>query len=201
MTWTLVALGVAFLLLVGTGLWLIWHFRPTPVSGWFDPNGVEVSVLWSRRVRIVHHGASIAFVWLGIALFVESIVWAATARRVRHGLTGFMLMLAGAFASFTGFLLPWDQLALWSITVDQDGPESFSGYRFLFDDNVRYAVIGAREISLATLRRWFWVHTAVIPVILITLGVGFLVLVRRRSIAIGSPAGPDVDVTEERPWH
>ena len=62
---------------------------------------------------------------------------------------------ATAFASsLTGSLLPWDQLALWAVTVGTD----MSGTQSTFDARVKYIVIGSREVSLSTYRFWAIAH-------------------------------------------
>ncbi|MCU1462832.1 MAG: putative menaquinol-cytochrome c reductase cytochrome b subunit [Acidimicrobiales bacterium] len=67
-----------------------------------------------------------------------------------------------AAATFTGFLLPWDQLALWAVTVGTN----MKGYTPVFGSQVRFALLGGVEVTQATLWRWFVVHTIVLTVAL-----------------------------------
>jgi quinol-cytochrome oxidoreductase complex cytochrome b subunit len=92
--------------------------------------------------------------------------------------------LAGAMvpaASVTGYLLPWDQLALRRVTVG----ESLVGYRrILFHHDVKFVLIGDKEVARSTLARWVWVHAVGISAVLIALVVviGFMTRpVRERS--------------------
>ena len=90
---------------------------------------------------------------------------------------GAFVCMATLTASFTGYLLPWDQLALWAVKV----PTSSSGFRFLFgDDRVRFVLLGGSEVAVATLKRWFILHTIVLPPALVVLGV-LLARVTRRA--------------------
>jgi quinol-cytochrome oxidoreductase complex cytochrome b subunit len=63
--------------------------------------------------------------------------------------------LAVLAASVTGFILPWDQLAMTHVTVGTN----VAGYRtILFGNNVKYVLLGDTEVGPSTLARWFWVH-------------------------------------------
>jgi quinol-cytochrome oxidoreductase complex cytochrome b subunit len=53
------------------------------------------------------------------------------------------IAVATLLASFTGFLLPWDQLALWAVTVGSD----LQGYTALFDPVVRFGLIGGVVVA------------------------------------------------------
>jgi quinol-cytochrome oxidoreductase complex cytochrome b subunit len=92
-----------------------------------------------------------------------------------------------AAASFTGYLLPWDQLALRSVTTGSN----LRGIRWLFDGEVRFVLVGGTEISVSTYRAWAIVHVAIGAV----LAAG-AVLVLRRSLDARAPV---VVADEERP--
>jgi quinol-cytochrome oxidoreductase complex cytochrome b subunit len=68
-------------------------------------------------------------------------------------------------ASFTGYLLPWDQLGLWAVRVGTD----LKGYRPAFGSQARFVVIGGSEISKSMLWRRFVIHTAVLSGLLVAL--------------------------------
>ena len=57
-------------------------------------------------------------------------------------------------AVLTGYLLPWDQLALWAVTVG----ENLRGYLPLFGDRVRFVLLGGAEVSPQTLLWWLLAH-------------------------------------------
>jgi quinol-cytochrome oxidoreductase complex cytochrome b subunit len=57
-------------------------------------------------------------------------------------------------SSFTGYLLPRDQLALWAVTVGTD----LRGYTVLWHSEVRFVLIGGKEIGTSTLLRWVFIH-------------------------------------------
>ena len=60
---------------------------------------------------------------------------------------------------FTGYLLPWDQLALWAVTVGTN----MMGYTPVFGDQVRFVLLGGAEIGTDTLLRWYVLHVLMLP--------------------------------------
>jgi quinol-cytochrome oxidoreductase complex cytochrome b subunit len=88
-------------------------------------------------------------------------------------------VVLGLALSFTGFLLPWDQLALRAVTVGTNFRGMFSA---AFDSQVKFVIVGGREISQATIRTWFIVHAAVLPVALAV----SLAALRRRSSTVSA---------------
>jgi quinol-cytochrome oxidoreductase complex cytochrome b subunit len=101
---------------------------------------------------------------------------------------GVILLVLTLLLSFTGYLLPWDQLAIWAITVGSnmaraspgagtEGP--MSALMKLGDvplihagDDARFALIAGRSIGAATLLRFYVLHCVVIP-----LAAGFLMAI------------------------
>src|SRR5258705_274367 len=101
---------------------------------------------------------------------------------------GVILLVLTLLLSFTGYLLPWDQLAIWAITVGSnmaratpgmgnEGP--MSSLIKLGDvplihagDDARFGLIAGRSIGAATLLRFYVLHCMVIP-----LAAGFLMAI------------------------
>ena len=65
--------------------------------------------------------------------------------------------------SFTGYLLPWDQLALWAVTVGTN----MMGYTPVFGEQVRFVLLGGVEIGTDTLLRWYVLHVLLLPFVLV----------------------------------
>jgi quinol-cytochrome oxidoreductase complex cytochrome b subunit len=149
----LVLLAVALVVLLASGVWLWFNYRPTS--------------LW---VRDLHRITSVVVAWLALATVVLLI-----GRRIRTGSRGVVAGLtvgATAFAaSFTGFLLPWDQLALWAVTV---GSNTFDGVQTTFESRVKYVLIGSREVSMGTYRFWAITHVVLGVLVAATLVLAWL---------------------------
>jgi quinol-cytochrome oxidoreductase complex cytochrome b subunit len=158
---------VAFaLVLLATGVWLSFFYRPDAPG---TPDGVQF-------VRGVHRLSSVVVVPLSL---VTAVVHVLARRRSWPAATGLVLLMAAL--AFTGYLLPWDQLALWAVTIGTN----FRGLvTAAFDDQVKFVLVGSREVSQATIRNWFIVHAAVLPVALAVC----LAALRRRSSTV-APTG------------
>ena len=98
------------------------------------------------------------------------------------GVLIFQIILA---FSFTGYLLPWDQLAIWAITVGSnmaratpilghEGPGfqllNIGGYEFITNaSDARFLLLGARNVGEETLNRFYILHCVAIPLVVATL--------------------------------
>src|SRR5207342_61024 len=69
---------------------------------------------------------------------------------------GVFLLLLTLGASFTGYLLPWDQLAFWAITVGT----SIAGYAPLMGEQIRFLLLGDRVVGQEALIRFYVLHVA-----------------------------------------
>src|SRR5574341_702989 len=69
------------------------------------------------------------------------------------------MLLATLFLSFTGYLLPWDQLAYWAVTVGTNIASSVP----LAGPTIRELMIGGRTIEQPTLIRFYVLHILVLP--------------------------------------
>ena len=65
--------------------------------------------------------------------------------------------------SFTGYLLPWDQLALWAVAVGTN----MMGYTPVFGQEVRFVLLGGAEIGSDTLLRWYVLHVLFLPCVIV----------------------------------
>ena len=73
-----------------------------------------------------------------------------------------ILFLLTLFLSFTGYLLPWDQLAFWAITVGT----SIAGYAPVIGQQLRFLLLGDVNVGQEALLRFYVLHVAVLPAIL-----------------------------------
>ncbi len=75
---------------------------------------------------------------------------------------GVVLLLVTLFLSFTGYLLPWDQLAFWAITVGT----SIAGYAPLVGKQIQFLLLGDTTVGQEALLRFYVLHVAVLPAVL-----------------------------------
>jgi quinol-cytochrome oxidoreductase complex cytochrome b subunit len=90
-------------------------------------------------------------------------------------LIGLALFILIIFSNFTGYLLPWDQLSYWAVTVGT----SLLNYIPFIGAGLRKLIIGGEEVNADTLIIFFNFHSAVLPFILVILSVYHFWLVRK----------------------
>jgi MYXO-CTERM domain-containing protein len=142
--------------LVVTGVPLLWLYTPAPAQPWG----------W---VRDTHQAASTLVLNLGFVYVIAVVARRVDRWRWPHAIAFLAFVLAG---SFTGFLLPWEQLGLWAVKVGTN----MRGVVDAMSGEVRFVLMGGSEISKATYRTWVLVHTVGLPLV----GLGGLWAVRRR---------------------
>jgi len=168
----LAILAILLLVLLGTGLWLVFRYQP---SGSFQGARPQ------SMLRVAHRVTSTLFLLVALAAFGLSIavsVEGALKRGTPAWVAGLVIMVGALAAAFTGRVLPWDQLALAPVRAGE-----FRGYGFLFGhSNVHFVLVGSAEVTKGTVRTWFFVHTAAIPVGLVAVGLGALRMTRKRRV-------------------
>ena len=198
--WLLAAAAAQFTLLAVTGILLVLFYRPSASQAW-GVHQAHTPVTFAGVVRIAHRLASYLFGLTALALLTVTICLA-VARSLRtrpHGLT--VVAAVGAFvvglgASFTGYLLPWDQLALRAVTVGTN----MMGFRpVLSGAPVQFVLVGGSAVSLPTFRHWFYVHTMALPLLAVALGVAIFRRLGRRN-EIGRAVTPAWDDGTHGPY-
>ncbi len=174
----LLVLSIEVAVLVVTGVVLVFVYRPTTGQAW---NAVfTASYDWGERfahgLRLVHRLASGLAIITAIATgLVVALHERAAVRRWPGAVVGAGIAVTTIAAWFTGFLLPWDQLALRAVTVGTN----FTGFGKLFGDEVKFVLIGGAEVSPGTVVGWLLVHMLVLGPVL----VGLVVVAWRRQRA------------------
>ena len=74
---------------------------------------------------------------------------------------GVVLLFLTIMLSFTGYLLPWDQIAYWAITIGTN----MGGYAPLFNTPVSRILLGGVEVGQNTLLRFYVLHIMVLPLV------------------------------------
>jgi quinol-cytochrome oxidoreductase complex cytochrome b subunit len=78
---------------------------------------------------------------------------------------GLILFSLIIFSNFTGYLLPWDQLAYWAITVST----SILQYIPLIGNSLREIVLAGTEVNADTLLVFYNLHSSVLPILILLL--------------------------------
>ncbi len=153
-----------FILLTVTGIFLMFFYRPTAAQAWNDIAGLQTSVAFGLLVRNMHRWGAHLMV-LTVFLHMARVFYHGAYKPPRefNWVIGVILLTLTLLLSFTGYLLPWDQLALWAVTVGTN----MMGYTPVFGRQVRFVLLGGAEISTDTLLRWYVLHVLMLPFVIV----------------------------------
>jgi len=152
-----------FLILVATGILLMFYYVPSTTQAYDRMLDLRGTVAFGIFLRNMHrwsaHGM-VAVVFLHMCrVFLTG---AYKPPREFNWVIGVFLFLVTLFLSFTGYLLPWDQLAFWAITVGT----SIAGYAPVFGKDVKFLLLGDATVGQEALLRFYVLHVAVLPAVL-----------------------------------
>src|SRR4026209_2414205 len=165
--------GITFFLFLVetiTGVLLMFYYRPTLEWAFQDILALrDVTTLGIMR-EIHRWGAHAMVITVWLHMYRVFLTGSYKPPREFNWVVGVVLLLLTLLLSFTGYLLPWDQLALWAVTVGTN----MMGYTPVFGSSVKYVLLGSKEISNETLLRWYVLPVLLLPfVIVIFMAVHF----------------------------
>jgi quinol-cytochrome oxidoreductase complex cytochrome b subunit len=176
-TWGLGGLSfLLFLVLTAPGIVLMFYYRPTPELAYRDMKDLEFVVSMGTFMRSMHRWAAHAMVMFVILHMIRVFLTGAykTPREFNWGV-GVVLLVLTLFLSFTGYLLPWDQLAMWAVTVGTNMASAtpFVGAEGPFSsllgvgikNDARFGLLGGTAVGSATLVRFYVLHCIAVPFI------------------------------------
>ena len=152
-----------FIVLTITGIWLMFYFRPTEMA-YVDIQSLQTSIAFGSLVRNMHRWAAHIMV-IVVFLHMSRVFYhgAYKAPREFNWVIGVILLLLTLLLSFTGYLLPWDQLAIWAVTVGGN----MASYTPVIGAQVKFALFAGLEATEATLLRFYVLHVLFLPFIIV----------------------------------
>jgi quinol-cytochrome oxidoreductase complex cytochrome b subunit len=154
------------LLLVLSGLPLLFLHVPSVERAYASVKDIEYVVTFGYWIRSVHRFAAhfmVAAVFLHLVRVFLTGAYKNGAGRNQHRewnwVMGVVMLLLTLFLSFTGYLLPWDQLAYWAVTVGTNIASAVP----LVGPQIRELMLGGRAIDQPTLIRFYVLHVIVLP--------------------------------------
>jgi quinol-cytochrome oxidoreductase complex cytochrome b subunit len=158
--------AVLVVLLVGTGLLLKFIYQPFPDRAYESVRMLQEEVLFGPLIRNIHHWSANLLVVIVFLHFLRVFFTGAFHQpRQFNWIIGLGLFLVVLTANFTGYLLPWDQLSYWAITICTGVLEYIPVAGIYLQKVIR----GGEEIGPRSLRIFFALHTAILPIILFVL--------------------------------
>ncbi len=158
--------ALLFLLQLLTGVLLRFNYVPTPAEAYDSILGLKSNLIFGNLVRNLHHWSGIFFVLITFlhllrTFYTGAFYW----ERRWNWIIGVCLMVVVILSNFTGYLLPWDQLAYWAVTVST----AMLHYIPFVGDQMVSAIRGGTDVNSSTLLLFYNFHTAVLPITLIFL--------------------------------
>ncbi len=149
-----------FLVLVTTGVALMFYYRPHPPQAYQDMKDLQFVVFMGGFLRNMHRWAAHGMV-ICVFLHMCRVFYTGSYKRPRqfNWVIGVVLLLLTLGLSFTGYLLPWDQLAFWAITVGTN----IGSYAPVIGGGIRELLLGGHAVGESALIRFYVLHVAVLP--------------------------------------
>lgn len=184
---TTMAMGVAtlslFLILVVTGILLMVYYKPSLEYAYASIKDIHFVVPTGRFIRNIHRWSAHLMV-AAVLVHMFRVFYTASykAPREYNWLIGMGLFVLTLALSFTGYLLPWDQLAYWAITIGANiaaSPRELTdvlGITAWFDPGgfQKEILLGATNVGEEALIRFYMLHVMVLPLAVVALlGVHF----------------------------
>src|SRR5215204_7243081 len=148
-----------FILLTITGIYLMFFYRPAAELGsaaaYTDMQNIRTSVFFGDLVRNLHRWGAHLMVF-SVTLHMARVFYTGSYKPPRefNWVVGVLLLVLTLLLSFTGYLLPWDQLAFWAITVGTN----MVGSAPVFGADSRFLLIGGFEVGPNALIRFYTLH-------------------------------------------
>ena len=170
-----------------TGLLLRFFYEPFPGRAYESIVYLQNNVLFGQLIRNIHYWSAVFLIIITVLhLLRVYFTGAFHGKRQFNWVLGILLLIVIILSNFTGYLLPWDQLSYWAVTVST----SMLEYIPLVGTIIREMLIGGSEIGNATLLIFYNFHTGILPILLIIIMAFHFWRVRKAGGVI-VPAGDD----------
>lgn len=170
-----------FLVETVTGVLLMFYYRPTVEWAYNDMLALRDVVSFGILREIHRWGAHAMVIAVMLHMLRVFLTGSYKPPREFNWVVGVMLLVLTFLLSFTGYLLPWDQLSMWAVTVGSNmigaaplvghqGPGqqvlTLGGTELITPgSDVRFMLLGARAVSEETLNRFYILHCVALPLV------------------------------------
>lgn len=146
-----------------TGMLLMLWYTPSPEIAYGDMLNILSNVPLGQLVRDMHRlGAEFMVAVVALHMMRTWITGSYKKPRQFTWFTGLLLLVITGFLSFSGYLLPWDQLALWAVTIGASMAEATP----VVGEQVNLLLRGAPELGANGLLRFYLLHVLALPALL-----------------------------------
>ncbi len=164
-----------YVVLIITGFMLMLYYRPTILLAYRDMLDFKYDVIpYGMFMRNLHrwtaHGMLVAVMFHMLRVFFSG---AYKPPRQFNWMIGVVCLVLTMLLSFTGYLLPWDQLAMWAITVGSNMASytPFFGFQGPFSimdkwGDAHFVLLGGTVVGEGALIRFYVLHCVILPIFL-----------------------------------
>jgi quinol-cytochrome oxidoreductase complex cytochrome b subunit len=168
--------ALLFLILALTGTLLRFSYVASPVGAYNSIVDLQNHSLFGSLLRNIHHWSAMLMVVASflhlLRVFLSQSIYYERKRTWYYGLAMFILVLA---FNFTGYLLPWDQLSFWAVTIMTNIISYFPFFGGALADIIR----GGEMVNQNTLLNFYTFHTALLPLFFVFLMIMHFWLIRK----------------------
>ena len=204
-----IMLGFLFLIMLFTGVVLMIYYNPSVETAYLSVKDIVNVVPGGRIIRNMHRWASqgmviVVFLHLMRVFYTGSYL----GNRSLNWVIGVVLLIITLLSNFSGYLLPWDQLAYWAVTIGSNIAASareltdLLGITSVFDPGgfLKKLLIGGESVGQPALSRFFTLHVIFLPLsMLILLGIHFWRI--RKDGGLSRPAQYANDKGSTNKWY
>jgi quinol-cytochrome oxidoreductase complex cytochrome b subunit len=149
-----------FLVLTMTGVLLMFYYVPATTQAYQDMKDIQASVTFGSLMRNMHRWAAQGMV-ISVFLHMGRVFYTGSYKPPRefNWVIGVLLLVTTFLLSFSGYLLPWDQLSIWAITVGTN----IGGAAPILGPKILFLLRGGKEIDQPTLIRFYTLHVIFLP--------------------------------------
>ena len=173
-----IILGFLFLIMIFTGVILMVYYTPSIETAYQSVKDIVYIVPGGRIIRNMHRWASQGMVIVGF-LHLLRVFYTGSylGNRSLNWVIGVVMLVIILLSNFSGYLLPWDQLAYWAVTIGSNIAASareltdLLGITNAFDPGgfMKKLLIGGETVGQPALSRFFALHVIFLPLSMIVL--------------------------------
>ncbi len=170
--WLGTVAATLFFVLTVTGVALMFLYVPSVERAYLSVKDIEFATSYGWFIRGAHRIAAHLMVAVVVLHMARAFLtgafkngFGAVQNRPLNWMIGVVMLLVTLFLSFTGYLLPWDQLAYWAVTVGTNIARAAP----VLGEGVRYVLLGGHQIEQNALLRFYVLHCFFLPVLLLGL--------------------------------
>lgn len=143
-----------------TGVYLMFYYEPSTGAAYGRILDLDYVITFGRLMRNLHRWAAEAMV-VAVVLHMCRVFYTGAYKPPRefNWILGVVLLLLTLALSFTGYLLPWDQLSFWAVTVGTN----IVSYAPVLGPRLRFVLLGGESVGSDALLRFYTLHVLAVP--------------------------------------